>query len=352
MISAASAAVVIFGTVSLAQNLFDGAPLDTPILILTGLALSVFLSIFVFAAIILKKRDSFLHHMWKTFYFSFGAPASPSYHQNDELRHIKNRLKLAWYSHRSIPKKVKFIGEGGSISIRDLETFMDFLMSHMRQVSAKTANSYGYALNLKELDRGIVHATMEPLNEDFKKKEATWQFIRLFRAEVAWDFVDLGSVIEGFDANNRMSFRVVARQSYRESTLRGFENALEAFFNTSFSVEQRANQIYVTEVDREEKLETIETVRYVTRAWNEAAKRTDAYAFREPEVRINKKSARTTFDISFDRQEDIDNDTFKEIETIMKHYLAKKFGGQWLIENHLMESGRVIIKQYDENLGY
>lgn len=348
IISSLGAAASIWGAFLVLRDFFAGSAIDIVSLIILGIGLVTFLSLFVFAAILVKKREDFHYHMWRTYYMAFGAPSASRLDRKDEIRHIKNRLKIKWYSNSSIPKTVRFIGEGGSISVRDLESFMDFLVSHLRQLSNKTAIHYGYVLNLKELDRGIVSVTMEPADEGFKKKEAEWQFIRLFKSEVTYSFTDFGSIVQEFDSNNRMSFRVRAKESYRETTLLNFEAALEAFFDTSFTVEQRRDEIYVVEVDRDEKLETIESVRYVARAWTEAAKRAKADFFMRPNVRIHKESSRMVFEVSFDRDENIDEQTFNEIRGRLGHYLSQKFGGKWQIENNLMESGRVLLKQYND----
>lgn len=45
----------------------------------------------------------------------------------------------------------------------------------MNQISDDLSFEYGYVVELKELNRGIVYVTLEPKDENFILKEAEWQ---------------------------------------------------------------------------------------------------------------------------------------------------------------------------------
>jgi len=233
---------------------------------------------------------------------------------------------------------------GGSLSIRDLESFMDFLKAHISQISPSVSNTHGYILNLRDLNRGIVNAALHPRDADFNMKEAEWQFIRLVSHELSYSFNDFGSVTLNMRENN-MAFRALVRESYSDYALRRFCDAMETYFETGFTVEQRGSELYATEISKTEKDRQINTIQYVSRAWAEASRRADSYISAAATVRLAGHEDSLRFELSFDRNQVIDEKDFAVIQTHLAAYLSEEFGGSWRIINNLRQSGIIVLSQ-------
>jgi hypothetical protein len=206
--------------------------------------------------------------MWRTCSHTFGAPQLYEFDKRNLLRLIRPRLNIKWISAKNIPKSVRFIGEGETISARDLDSFMSFMEAHLVQYSLKLAEKFGYVFFLPELSRGIVNITLEPKDEHFGDKTQEWQFIRLLVSDVFYDFNGFGTSRLNFDQNNRRTFTVAAREQYPEYSLQRFETT---------TVEQKGSEFYAKEVDATVKKNTIEAEQYVSRAFAEAAGKTGAF---------------------------------------------------------------------------